>query len=425
MGSIRTGSFISLLRVVLLAACCCSSSLAQTNKSFQDAEEACGDTFHQERWGERFGHIVDCGADIISMRPIAPAVKSIVPGGGIGFGLISKFDIFKRKLPDFNTTWISDARVSTGLFWVADSAVEFKRKPTDGSNYGWNLKSYVSRLELPHMDFYGLGGQTTPADLVSFNERETAGGASLEYPIKFGTMNPYTQAMQFHSALVLGGILEGRSPRIGSVAGSSRRSIEQLFSETDTPGVATGPDNFVHAGGTLAYRYPLLDPKGIYQIGADMFHDFEHQGRYSFRRFSIKAQQNVFHFASLGALQLTARLSTSIATQNRRVPFYYQETIGGSNISGEDTVRGYVDYRFRAPNLLLLQSDYEYPIPHTPLSALLFYDAGDAQLRRRDLGQLRQTAARFWRGCILRSAAGRARIHFSISTPLRCSDDSR
>src|SRR5713101_5619915 len=181
------GLFTSQFALLLLACTLCTQAKAQTNKSFNDTKEACATVLGRERAGERFGHIVNCGADILSVHPIAPAAKSIVPGSGIGFGVTSKVDILKQALPNFDTTLTTNARLSLTRFWTADSSVLFSRKPTDGSNYGWNMKPYISRLELPHMDFYGLGGQTALSNLVSFNERETVGGFTGECPIKFGT----------------------------------------------------------------------------------------------------------------------------------------------------------------------------------------------------------------------------------------------
>ncbi|HYL14673.1 MAG TPA: alkaline phosphatase family protein [Terriglobales bacterium] len=56
----------------------------------------------------------------------------------------------------------------------------------------------------------------------------------------------------------------------------------------------------------------------------------------------------------LGALSITS--ATSV------VPFYFQHTLGGSDINGVPWLSSYQDYRFRAPNLLVLRESFEHSI---------------------------------------------------------------
>lgn len=75
------------------------------------------------------------------------------------------------------------------------------------------------------------------------------------------------------------------------------------------------------------------------------------------------------------------------------VPFYLQETIGGSDIDNQPTLRAFKDYRFRAPNLILTQTEYDRRIIG-PVGILIFYDAGKVASEADDLsfGNLRQGA---------------------------------
>jgi hypothetical protein len=68
----------------------------------------------------------------------------------------------------------------------------------------------------------------------------------------------------------------------------------------------------------------------------------------------------------------------------KAVPFYLQETVGGSDIDNEATLRAFRDYRFRAPNLFLVQTEYNRRLIG-PVGLLLFHDAGKATLARSDL----------------------------------------
>jgi hypothetical protein len=44
------------------------------------------------------------------------------------------------------------------------------------------------------------------------------------------------------------------------------------------------------------------------------------------------------------------------------VPFYFQPTLGGSDIDNNPALASYADYRFRAPNLLLARGSFEHSI---------------------------------------------------------------
>jgi hypothetical protein len=101
------------------------------------------------------------------------------------------------------------------------------------------------------------------------------------------------------------------------------------------------------------------------------------------------------------------------------VPFYLQETIGGSDIDNTATLRGFQDYRFRAPDLFSLQVQYERrllpapprgsPRPSTfrtvagALGILAFYDAGEVAttVDRLSLSKVRHSfgfGLTFWSG---------------------------
>jgi hypothetical protein len=48
--------------------------------------------------------------------------------------------------------------------------------------------------------------------------------------------------------------------------------------------------------------------------------------------------------------------------RENRVPFYFQPTLGGSDINGERLLASYDDYRFRGPNLIAVQESIEHSI---------------------------------------------------------------
>ena len=104
---------------------------------------------------------------------------------------------------------------------------------------------------------------------------------------------------------------------------------------------------------------------------------------------------------------LRLRYSISDTGRNNAVPFYLQETIGGSDISNEQTLPAFKDYRFRGPDLLTVQFEYDRKICVTcslcgegitrtvcsHLGLVLRYDAGNVGMSWNDfsVSNLRQS----------------------------------
>ena len=89
----------------------------------------------------------------------------------------------------------------------------------------------------------------------------------------------------------------------------------------------------------------------------------------------------------------------SDAGAGNAVPFYLQETLGGTDIDNQPTLRAFKDYRFRGPDLMMVQAEYyrklcgecapcKKGVIRTAcehLGLLLAYDAGKVALRNSDL----------------------------------------
>jgi hypothetical protein len=68
------------------------------------------------------------------------------------------------------------------------------------------------------------------------------------------------------------------------------------------------------------------------------------------------------------------------------VPFYFQPTLGGADINGNPSLSSYQDYRFRAPNVLLLREDFEHSVGKWPIGIALSAGEGRLGMTRGDLG---------------------------------------
>ena len=90
-------------------------------------------------------------------------------------------------------------------------------------------------------------------------------------------------------------------------------------------------------------------------------------------------QQYISLYKNRRVLALRAFASVSDATDEREVPFYYQNTLGGP-----DDLSGFRQFRFRDRNMLLLQAEYRWEI-FTAVDGAIFYDAGKVASRFEDL----------------------------------------
>jgi hypothetical protein len=76
-----------------------------------------------------------------------------------------------------------------------------------------------------------------------------------------------------------------------------------------------------------------------------------------------------------GQFDVRTRLVLTQTSGVNQVPFYLQPTLGGTDIDSRVTLRGYDNYRFRAPDLALVQFEYGIPV-YDPIGMFVFYDAG-------------------------------------------------
>ena len=325
-----------------------------------------------------------CASDFFTLEPIHPIVRTIVPGGGTGIGINYTLDSPKgewhRKLT------VTGAESLRG-FWVAESILRLTH-PKFGD---WNTAKagdafathfYLRARGLPLMPFYGIGPRTNKANLVDYEERDVFVGADFVNPVS--------------SWLRVGGLVEGIFPDINGISGTKIRSIDRLFNEASAPGLLHQP-KFVHSeiSVTPHHAYPF---ELNYHIGYNFFTDTD-TGHYSFQRFRADLRHNVYFTRSksipkrdAGVLEIRGLLSMSHTSAGNAIPFYLQETLGGSDINNDPTLRGFADYRFRGPHLVEISTQYERRV-WSYFGVLGFYDAGQVAIRKGDLslGNMRQS----------------------------------
>jgi hypothetical protein len=320
-----------------------------------------------------------CLTDFFTARPAHATVQSIVPGGGFGVGPTLSLDFNHDQ---WQRNFLATAVSSFRQFWLADWRYKMSRDKFGDNNSARDrfvLEFYARALGLPHMVYYGIGPNTSTASVTEFSERYVVAGVDA--------FNP------FSSWFGMGATLEGIWPDVNGVNIPGVRSITSTFTESTAPGL-TMQRNLIHYG---VYAEPRRWRKKFefeYKIGYNLYQDHD-TGHYTFRRFEVDGlhifqpfhevnSKSPLHSFANDIFTVHNRLSLSDTSGTNVVPFYMQETLGGSDINGQTSLRGFVDYRFRAPDLALIQLEYDHRL-WGPVGLLGFYDTGEVANRAGDL----------------------------------------
>jgi hypothetical protein len=336
---------------------------------------------------------MNCASSAFTSRPFHFLAQSVVPGSAVGGG--------GRYAPDVNRGRWQNEIVATSVvtirqFWFAELKFVGERSiradwNKSGESLGLNI--YARNRSLPSMPFYGLGPNTNVNNSVRFSQRDTVAGIEMTSPF------PEVSWLSF------AGKLEGMWPNVGGVSANNVVSIQQQYTEQTAPGLTTQPP-MVHEQISLNPHARLFEPFEIdYKIAYNLYQDTS-TGHFSFRRFEANLEHHYYpQRDKRGRARLDSeflfrwRYSVSDTSAANAVPFYLQETLGGSDIDNQPTLRAFRDYRFRGPNLMMVQVEYDRRLCQeckpcgqgtlrtvcTHLGLLVAYDAGKVALRKSDL----------------------------------------
>lgn len=384
-------------------------------KEGQELKASCSDLF------SNIQQIGSCGEFLFSSgAPVRLTIpQSVVPGGGTALGAtyIHLLDIPNWTDSNFTLQGGSSIRA----FWFGDAVLTLDHKKfihplSPGDRF--QLKVYSHAKGLPLMPFYGIGPNTSRANITDFREKEFSVGTSVVTPIS--------------SWLDVDGSVEYFKAQVGGVGGGVR-SIGSYYTEATAPGLA-------HQPGFMHYEIDVQPKHDWHRTSFNSeiaFHEYQDlgTGHYSFHKFRTDFLQKIYPETQSeptaggtatrkqprydSVLYIAGRFSASSVSDGNVIPFYLQETIGGSDIDNIATLRGFQDYRFRAPDLFSLQVQYERrllpapprgsPRPSTfrsvagALGVLAFYDAGEVATKIDDLSfsNVRQSfgfGLTFWSG---------------------------
>jgi hypothetical protein len=358
--------------------------------------------------------IFECVQTIFSGYPLHIAMGSIAPQNGFGTGLAF---VEHTALERWRLSWNADAVGSTNASWRAGVYMKaIYATPTpitvDTDTPGHTAKSnlvvreypvmnaYAQTTSLNTINYFGMGPTTSRSSEALFGIRETIVGANAILPVV-----PRWNLSVF-------GELNGRFVDIRDSRSSSTPSISQTYTDATAPGLVSQPA-FFQAGEGIRLRPELfadhfqLNYQVTYQqfvapgsrfsfqrFTADLGHQFPLYGRTQVAArdtngpdecgSGIRDRKCPVVMNRSGSIGLRLLISESFTSGGNIVPFYFQPTLGGSDINGNQLLPSYHDYRFRAPNLLLFRASFEHSI-YGPLGLQFMFDTGKVAAKRGDI----------------------------------------
>jgi hypothetical protein len=357
------GSLNGLTLLIWLAAATAASAQEPATRSEADRQRReekhrNAQPYHPGGFERAMHFIEEKAIFIVGREGLYPKLGSLTTGSGFAYGAGFR----DRDLFDNKGTLDLWAAMSTRLYRAAEARLTFPKL----ANRRLLIETWAAHRDYPREHFFGSGPGSARADQTNYAIRSDLLGARAG-------VRPLPMVLA-------GGGLEYLSPRLGRGRDSRVPSIEERFDRSTAPGLGESVDYLRSmAFVEIDYREPKNARKGgWYRIDVSRFDD-RTSGRYTVDRVDTDLRQFVGFLAGRRVLASRLFVSTSDTGPDSVMPFYLMPTLGGN-----DTLRGFREYRFRGPHAILAQAEYRWEI-WSGLDAALFYDAGKVTDRRADL----------------------------------------
>jgi len=341
--------------------------------------------------------LIGCIVTIATDDPLHVAAGSLAPQNGMGFGVA----FVEHYTPNerWRISWNADTVFATSGGWRAGGYMKLiYRAPSTivvvRPGAGTAPAPRVPLVEYPAVNVYAQGislpSLTVSGGTQSFSETQIIAGANAIYPV--------AKAGALRAALV--GELNGR----------------WLTVRDTSLGQETQPA-FAQFGGGIRARPSFKERLRLnYLATIQQFTSADEGG--SFHRWTLDLQHEVPLYAAVpsrlpkdtngpdecfesigssgcppvsyspdreGTIGVRLLAMRSIASEGSAVPFYFQPTLGGSDINGQRLLAAFDDYRFRGPNLIVLQETVEHSI-WGPIGAYALFEQGKVTQAGEALG---------------------------------------
>jgi hypothetical protein len=331
---------------------------AEADRERRQEKAAHVEPYEQSGFEKAMHFVEERAVFVVGREGLYPKLGSLTVGSGFAYGAGFR----DRDL--FNNHGMLDlwAAASVRRYWATEARFTFPRL----ANNHLLLETWAAHRDYPQEDFFGIGPLSLRVNHTNYSIRSNLFGARA--------------GVRPAPGVLAGGGLEYLTPRLGEGEDSRVRSIEEVFTPLTAPGLDQSAD-YLRSTGFLEidYREPKNARKGgWYRLDFSHFDD-RTTGRFTHNRLDVDLRQFVGFLAGRRVLAARLLMSTTDTEAGRVVPFYLMRTLGGN-----DTLRGFREYRFRGPHAILAQGEYRWEI-WSGLDAALFYDAGKVANRRGDL----------------------------------------
>lgn len=419
---LRCSALLVILCAPLLASAQESEFQAEVRRESERVSDACKLSLTA---------IPSCGYTLLTDHPFHIAAGSMPPQNGFGLGAAF---VWSENTQNWRMSWDVDAAGATSGAWRAGAYMTIVHTPhpkigpikvitpqPDGSaqpqpplskpskateNFThpytvFNL--YAQSISLNKLFFFGLGNDSVLADKSVFGMSQTIIGGNAIKPV-------YEWPAIRKLNLALLGEINGRFVDIRGNHGQSIPSIETLFTDATAPGLTNQP-GFFQLGEGLRIK-PTFGNFELNYLGKFQQYFAPSDSHSSFLRWTVDLNHTYYLYGHTnlssgtlgpdscapsrdacppiprtrnlgGSLGVRLFISESINSATSAVPFYFQQTLGGQDIDSNLTLGSFQDYRFRAPNVLLLQESFEHSI-WGPFGLKLMADQGKVALTRGD-----------------------------------------
>ena len=384
-----------------------------------------GERFKSSCSGFSFSMIAACGELLFTDHPLHIAVGSLAPGNGFGAGAAL---VGHWTTQNWRNSYDIDAVATSNGSWrgggyltLVHSNVKAvkvnKGRPAPGAGSSPDASQeqlvvhvYAENDSLNKIAYFGIGPSTSDSARSYFGMRETITGTNVVWPV----------LRRFNVSIL--GEANGRFVDTRASQGQPSPSIEQIYTPATAPGLFN-ETAFAQFGEGVRLRPSIgrhvqLDYLVNYQqyVAGD--------SHYSFQRFGIDLSHQFPLYKNVrprvvqdfngpddcsasssdddhkcrsviplsgptrnleGSINLRFLLNESIIPSGHTEPFYFQPTLGGSDINGNPMLPSFQDYRFRAPNLMLLRATFEHSIYKLPIGVILMIDEGKVANQRSQL----------------------------------------